>query len=162
MHKHHITSALRTLAIVLAVAATASCRRQLAYHTYRPTPTEGWEQGDTLHFHIDTLRHAGRYAMSIGVRTSASTPYPFQSLFLVVREHWHAPERITCDTIECRLTDSEGDLTGTGVSIYQAEQPLHTLELGDSASADISITHIMRRELLPGITDVGLKLERAD
>ena len=71
------------LALMGAALLLSACRRELAYHAYRSTPMEGWEQGDTLHFHVDTLRRTGTYAMSLGVRSSASTPYPFQTLWLV-------------------------------------------------------------------------------
>lgn len=163
--RHAGRRAIRLLPCLLLAAAVAqltACRRQLVYYDYRPTPMEGWEQGDTLHYHIDTLRHSARLAMSLGVRSSASTPYPFQTLWLVVRQHWHNPETMRCDTVECRLTSADGDVQGTGVSIYQVEQPFLTFDAPEGASADISICHIMRREMLQGITDIGVRLERAD
>lgn len=142
----------------MAFALTGCESKPLSY-SYRSTPVEGWEQGDTLHFHVDSVAHAGKYRMTLGIRYSATTPYPFQSLWLVVREHWHNPESVYCDTVECKLSNADGDIKGTGVSIYQVEQYLHDRLLQEGMSADITINHIMQREMLPGITDVGLRIE---
>lgn len=67
-----------------------------------------------------------------------------------------------CDTFVCHLTDEEGDITGTGISIYQYLLPFKSLQLPQGAEADITINHIMRRRIIPGITDVGILLERVD
>lgn len=147
------------LCICLSLTIMA-CRQKPAFFAFHSTPVEGWEQGDTLHFHVDSIEQTGNYHMLMGIRYSAATAYPFQSLWLVVRQHWHKPEMQRCDTVECKLTNADGDIKGTGVSIYQVEQPFMDLQLEQGATADISINHIMRREMLPGITDVGLKISR--
>lgn len=96
--------------------------KPLAFN-YCPTPVEGWEPGDTLKFHVDTVKTAGTYRIDLGVRTSSSTPYPFQSLWLVVRQHWHNPNRELCDTVMFKLTNQRGDPNGHGVTIYQYDMP---------------------------------------
>lgn len=140
----------------------AGCGKRPAAFEFRNTPVEGWEAGDTLHYHIDTLRRAGDYRLSLGLRTSAATPYPFQSIWLVVRQQWHNPDTLFVDTLECRLTNSKGDVTGDGVSLYAYSQEMRTLPLAEGTSADVKITHIMRREMIRGIVDVGIRLDKAD
>lgn len=147
------------LCLLLLLLGTA-CQDKPAAYDYCATPLEGWEPGDTLKFRIDTIREAGTYAFSIGVRTSASTPYPYQSLWLVVRQHWHHPERVVSDTIECRLTDEKGDVAGHGISLYQYDREWRRVQLDSGDCADFSVNHIMRRELLPGVADIGIKLEK--
>lgn len=98
--------------------------------------------------------------LTLGIRTSASTPYPFQTLWLVVQQKWYNPDTLRIDTVECRLTDEKGDIAGHGVSLYQFTQPFLTQYLQAGSSADFSIIHIMRREMLPGISSVGIKLQR--
>lgn len=137
-----------------------SCGRQPSAYRYCSTPVEGWEPGDTLKIHIDTLASSGTYTLSVGLRTSASTPYPFRSLWIVIRQHWHNPERIVNDTLECRLTNEKGDVTGHGVSLYQYDQPWKEVTLERGTSADLSITHYMRSEMVRGIADVGIKMVR--
>lgn len=157
MMRHAFLAAMGLFALLALVAA---CRQQPVAFEYAPTPIEGWEPGDTLKFKIDTLRQTGTYTLDLGIRTSASTPYPFRSIWLVVRQHWHRPERVLTDTVECKLTDAKGDITGHGVSLYQYTQPLGEVQLQEGDYADFSIIHIMRREMLPGVAAVGIRLSQ--
>ncbi len=147
-------------AALASVCLLCACGRGDAAFEYLPTPVEGWEQSDTLRFHTDTVRRGGVYELTLGVRTSQSTPYPFQTLWLVVRQQWHSPDSLRTDTVECRLATANGDDTGHGVSISQHIFPIAEFQVPEGASADITVTHFMRRELLPGITDVGVRLRR--
>ncbi len=159
--RNNFFSACSFLSILLLwTTLLSACREKPVLYNYCSTPVEGWESVDTLKFHVDTLSSSGTYEMSIGVRTSATTLYPYQSLWLVMRQHWHNPDQVITDTLHLRFTTSKGDVQGHGVSIYQYDFPQSTLPLTAGASADITITHIMSRELLPGITDIGIKLQK--
>ncbi len=155
-----IARCLPPLLSLLIAGLLAACKEKPVLYSYCSTPVEGWESVDTLKYHVDTLSSSGTYEMSIGVRTSATTLYPYQSLWLVMRQSWHNPDRTTTDTLQLQFTNAKGDVEGHGVSIYQFDFPLAALQLPAGASADIRITHIMSRELLPGITDIGVKLQK--
>lgn len=155
----HRPRAFHALLILSVLLLTAACLRHPAAFEYQSTSDDGWEPGDTLRFHIDSLHHRGNYNLSLGLRTSASTPYPFQSIWLVVRQQWHNPDTLMTDTVECRMTNSKGDVTGKGVSVYAFTKNLKQLSLPQGTSADITINHIMRREVLPGVINVGIRLD---
>ncbi len=145
----------------MSLCAFSSCQeKRTAAFQYAPVPVEGWETGDTLHFPIDTIREGGDYLLTVGVRTSASKPYPFRSIWLLICQHRHNPESFSRDTLECQLANERGDALGNGTSLYTSTQPWRTLQLPEGSSADITITHIMRRDILQGVTDVGIKLEK--
>lgn len=150
----------RKTCILLIVLCAVACGHSPVAYEYRATPVDGWEPGDTLRFQVDTIRHGGTYNLSIGLRTSVSEPYPYQTLWLGVRQHWHNPERVSLDTVECRLNDPDGDVTGDGVSLYQYEQVCKSVQLTDGDYGEISVFHIMSCEILPGIREVGIKVER--
>lgn len=182
------------LDVALVGSVLGACSRQPVAHQYKSTPVEGWENIDTLNFHIDSLPHAGTYALKIGVRTSSARPFPFCDLYLLVKQYWFMPENTAepssallgesfsvgkhssmaaahcssrmvveaCDTFVCHFTNEEGDITGSGISIYQYSLPFKSLQLPQGAQADITINHLMRRRIIPGITDVGILLERVD
>ena len=122
LHKALCLAALLCGLGIMAGIVTGCKDKPLAFN-YCSTPVEGWEPGDTLKFHIDTVKVAGTYRIDLGVRTSSSTPYPFQSLWLVVRQHWHNPNREMCDTVMFKLTNQRGDPNGHGVTIYQYDMP---------------------------------------
>ena len=58
------------------------------------------------------------------------------------------------------ITDNEGNVLGTGINHYQYEMALPNIMLHIDDSLHVSVRHLMRRECLPGITDIGLTLER--
>lgn len=66
--------------------------------------------------------------------------------------------RISVDTILCRITADE-DLA-TGIALQQYHQPVGLLHIRKGQTARISIRHIMSLEAIPGISDVGISLER--
>lgn len=138
----------------------ASCDNHPAAYQYCSTPIEGWEPGDTLKYKVDTLKASGVYDFSLGVRTSSSTPYPYQSLWVVVYQQWHNPEQTMVDTVKLQLTNEWGDPQGHGVTLYQFDQPWRKLPLVKGQWADIRITHIMRSEMLRGVSDVGICLQK--
>lgn len=145
--------------LLFALLLVACNRRPVAAFSYRSTPVDGWESADTLIFPIDSLPADGRYALTVGVRTSSAYPYPFRTLALSIEARFLSQARYA-DTLYCSLTDREGDVSGKGVSVYQYTFPVDTFQLHRGARGTITIHHIMRRNLLPGVSDVGIRLER--
>lgn len=143
----------------LLLLITACHRSPIAYE-YQPTPTDGWEPGDTLHFTTDTLTESGTYQLHIGVRTATAISYPYHSLWLVIQQDWQRPSHQQTDTIEYQLANRQGDKIGQGVTLYQYELPVTQIQLEEGNYAQIRVHHIMRNDLLTGIADVGIKLEK--
>ena len=46
------------------------------------------------------------------------------------------------------------------MSVYQFAFPVADVDLNEGDSVQIRIRHDMKREILPGIADVGIKLSR--
>ena len=158
--------------LLLSLLLVACNRHHVAKFSYRSTPVDGWESADTLIFPIDSLPADGRYALTIGVRTfsgailhmvSFDRPMSTNSLsldYVIGPEARFLSQARYADTIYCSLTDHEGDVSGKGVSVYQYSFPVDTFQLHRGARGTITIHHIMRRNLLPGVSDVGIRLER--
>lgn len=152
----------RIVPLTVCVAALLSgCGRRPAECGYLPISANGWGLTDTLTFRTDTLP-AGRYSLTLGLRTSASVPYPYRSLTLLLRQTWEQTNTARCDTIVCPLTTIAGDLSGKGIAFFQYEFSAGTFCLQKPTAGRLSVSHIMRREILPGITDVGFRIDRID
>lgn len=151
----------RTATIVIALVAAltiVSCGHKTAYSHYEHTPLNGWERNDTLTFHVPPVTHSGTYEEEVGLRINGS--FPFTGLCLVV-EQTILPENIQhTDTLNCRLIDTKGNVMGHGVSSYQYTFHLTRLNMSDGDSLRINVRHNMKREILPGISDIGIKLSR--
>ena len=146
--------------MLLAVLLLTACKQRTVYYHYEHTPLSGWEKNDTLVFTTDTIAIDGTYSEEVGIRINGT--YPFLQLNLVV-EHLVMPAMtVKSDTLSCRLIDETGNALGNGVSNYQYLIPLTFLTLKKGDRLRIAIRHDMKREILPGISDIGLRLRRID
>ena len=135
-----------------------SCGDSIVFSHYESTPVRGWERNDTLSFNIERIHETNLYAEEIGVRIT--TDYPFKGLSLIVEQTVQPSNTTITDTLNCDLIDDVGRVRGKGISHYQYLFPLTTLKLNKGESVHVAIRHCMKREILPGITDVGLTLSR--
>ena len=141
---------------VVAVAILAACGEGTVYDDYVHTPIDGWENDDTLSFSVPRMESNGHYGCIIGVRTTDA--FPFTAISIAVEQTIEPGHRVHTDTLNCRLADSRGNLLGDGVSYFQYEYPLPDVFLRRGDSLHVAVHHIMKREILPGISDVGLKI----
>jgi len=141
-----------------AALAFISCSRNTIYSHYVPVDIDGWERGDTLFYHITTLRDSGIYNAQLGIRLTST--YPYQEVSLIMEQQLLPAGTITADTLIIKLADEEGNLNGIGLSMYDYTHPLNDIQLGSSDTLEVSIHHNMRREVLPGISSIGVTLEK--
>lgn len=146
------------LAVALVAVALSSCDSDVIYDKYNHTPLVGWEKNDTLSFDVPPVKDAGRYRLELGLRTSTS--FPFTALSLVVEHTVEPGHMLYTDTVNCRLADEKGNVLGNGVSCFQYNFIVSDISLNKGDSLHICVRHIMKREIMPGISDVGLKLTR--
>lgn len=135
-----------------------ACDRRTVCNHYEHTPVSGWERNDTLTFLTDTLPASGTYQEEVGIRISGA--YPFMSISLIVEQTVLPLRQTFIDTLNCNLIDDHGNALGTGISSYQYLFPLRSIRLSSGHSLQVSIRHDMKREILPGVSDVGIRLSR--
>ena len=141
------------------VLMLTACDSKTVYHNYEQTPASGWEKNDQLSFTLPPIQEAGNYTEEVGMRINGS--FPFLSLNLIIEQTKLNTGEKQCDPLVCKIINKRGYPQGKGVSQYQYLFPLKTLQLDKNDSLYIEIRHDMKREILPGITDVGIKLSKA-
>ena len=87
-----------------------------------------------------------------------SGEYPFQRLNLVIEQTTYPAGISRRDTLNCDLIDPQGNIQGQGLSLYQYRFHMTDISLNEGDSLCVNIRHNMKRELLSGVTDVGLRL----
>ncbi len=147
---------LYMMAIVVATVLTA-CDSQTVYYHYEHTLAEGWDRTDTLHYAIPPLPDDGNYETEVGVRINRD--YIFQNLCVIVDITSAMTRQTWRDTLNCPVRDQDGDMEGQGISRYAALFPLKSLYLEKGDSLQVTIRHHMRREVLKGVTDVGVRMK---
>ncbi len=139
-----------------AVIAVASCSTDTVYNSYSHTPLAGWEKNDTLVFCVPRVSESGLYDQYIGLRMTNA--FPFTSISLIIEQQVLPKGKAFADTVKCEITDIRGNFLGDGVSSYQYLVPLHSEMLTKGDSLRLKIRHNMKREILPGVSDVGIKI----
>ena len=107
----------------------AACTRRTVYHTYQHTLVSGWEKNDTLCFHVPPLHQR-----------------------VIPRGEEHI------DTVNCRFGNRDDTRLARGISHFQYRFPITHLRLQEGDSLVVDVRHDMKRDILPGISDVGLKI----
>ncbi len=152
---------LNTLYILFAVFTTVamySCDDKTVYNKYNHTPIAGWEKNDTLMFDIPPLPQSGNYQEAVGLRVNDA--YPFMSLCLIVEQKTYPSNNIQVDTINCNIIDKDGYTKGSGISYYQYNFDLKQVNINKGDSLHVCIRHNMKREILPGISDIGFAIRQ--
>lgn len=142
--------------IMLTLALCSACTEGKVYHHYNHTPIAGWEKVDTLRFDVPRLSKGGVYRTDLGLRIN--NLYPFMGLTLIVEQTVYPSRHRQTDTLNCKLIDRNGTTKGQGVSYYQYRYRLTQMRLRANDSLHITVRHDMKREILPGIADVGIAL----
>ena len=145
-----------------------SCKESTVYYKYAHTPIAGWEKNDTLSFAIPPLT-SGLYQENLGLRITGA--YPFMGITLIVEQE------IFPNQESKKEKEERNKLQIMGVKSHQAKKvargekivKLDTIQcnlinnlyhFNENDSIHIMIRHDMKREILPGISDIGIKLEK--
>ncbi len=135
----------------------ASCSKRPLYTHYEHVPIDGWEKNDILSFDIPPVKESGYYRQDMCLRVMNS--FPFLSLNLVVKQTVLPSGYIHTDTVSCSVYDRQGNAKGPGVSYYQYKFHFNTIKLLKGDSLHISVKHNMKREIMPGVSDIGIQMD---
>ncbi|GAA6530201.1 gliding motility lipoprotein GldH [Segatella asaccharophila] len=147
----------------------SSCLEHKVYDHYEHTPLAGWEKNDSLLFNVPKLMDTDYYDMNVGLRINST--YPFQSLTLIIKQtvypekgkdkvHEDKPKRTYVDTLNCSLMDTNGRIKGRGIGSFQYHFHVANIQLEKGDSIHVCICHDMKKEILPGISDIGIEYVR--
>lgn len=152
-NRHYLLSVF-----LLAILLLTSCKQSTVYYHHENTPEGGWEKTDAVVFDMDKMRADAVCQEELALRIS--NKYPFMRLTLIVEQTVYPAGKTMTDTLDCNLIDERGNAMGQGVSQYQYIFPLKTLQLHRGDSLHMSVHHDMKREILPGITSVGIRVKK--
>lgn len=143
--------------MLLTMLLTA-CEADKVYDTFQHVDNNGWEKNDGLTFAIPRLTDSGRYDLSLRLRLGSE--YPFQNLHIAVTQTVYPSGKTATDIVKADITDKQGKMKGNGVTLYQYSIPFRTMDCNAGDSVTVKVRHDMKREILPGIMDVGVAMYR--
>ena len=142
--------------MVVGCLSLSACQQRPLYYHYEHVAAEGWEATDTLHFFTPAMKQGGEYPIQVGV--SIESNYPFRNLSVIVAHRKRPAGPWSLDTLMCHFMDEKDRPLGAGTSLSQQLFPLTTLQVHEGDSLEFAIFHNMRRETLPGVNSVGIRI----
>lgn len=156
MKKNNLIFAIIAIAIVLV-----SCDRNKVYEEYVEIEDNLWQNKNIVKFEFEVDDTATLHNVYINVRHA--TVYPYNNLWLFVKSS--APNGHTnVDTVECVLADNSGKWLGDGLGdIWDIQIPWKlSIRFPVKGKYIVEYQQGMRVDALPGIMDMGLRVEKAE
>lgn len=138
-----------------------ACDKQTVFHAFQPLPSDGWKKKDTLFYNVSVPDSQTYYKLSVEIRHN--NDYPYQNLNLAVGYEGPEISQPLSDTLRLTLSDERGKWKGKGWGgLYLAAFPTGSIRIGKTGEYRFKIIQLLPDELLPGINDVGIRLEITD
>jgi gliding motility-associated lipoprotein GldH len=150
--------------IIAATLLLVSCDKQCVFDEYKDVGT-AWHQDSLVSFELPVLEANKKYNMFLTLRDN--NDYPFNNIFLIVR--LEQPNKVTLvDTLEYAMANPDGSLLGDGFTDVKESKLAYKQNLTAQKGAyKVSIQQAVRQTgkipgvtELPGITDVGFRIEK--
>lgn len=149
--------------VCLALVATVliSCDRNRVYEEYTEIPDNIWNNKNKVKFEFEITDTASLHNVYVSIRHASH--YQYNNLWVFIKSS--APNGKTdIDTLECILADKTGKWAGDGLGdIWDIQIPWKmNVRFPVSGKYIVEYEQAMRVDDLPGIMDMGLRIEKAD
>ncbi|MDO8897503.1 MAG: gliding motility lipoprotein GldH [Bacteroidales bacterium] len=136
-----------------------SCSSRVIFDDVSSIGTEGWHMHDKQRFEINVDDTLSTFRFFVHVRNDIS--YRYSNLYFFMQTRF-PNGNVTRDTIECVLADLSGKWTGKGSGQHRDHLILlnQSLKFPLSGTYIIDIEQAMREDVLHGIRDVGIRIEK--
>jgi gliding motility-associated lipoprotein GldH len=156
-----------SILFILIVLLVISCDKKRVFDEYKSVG-KTWHKDSIVTFELPKLDPKKNFNLYVNVRDNDN--YPFNNLFLIVS--LEQPNRtIKVDTLEYQMTNPDGTLLGDGFSDIK-ESKLFYKDKVNFTKKGIYKVHIQQATrqtgkiegvtALPGITDVGFRIESTE
>lgn len=144
--------------LVTGLLLLCACGRQKIYSHFEHVSDVGLEKVDTIDFYVPPVAESGTYHETLELRIDNT--FPFQSLTIEIVQTIFPEGRKERFNKVCSIVDQNGNMMGAGVSLFQYAFPFNDISLNRGDSLHIAVVHSMKREIMPGISDVGMTLTK--
>ena len=146
------------MATVLAAVTVlaAACSSRTAYSEFRDIPLSGWDKDSAVVYEVTVPDSLARYDVVLTVRHNQD--YPYQNIWFFVENSLTG----ATDTLEYFLADQRGRWLGNGFG-DRREMPcliMQNVRWNRGNPTVFQVHQGMREDVLKGVTEVGLTVER--
>jgi len=158
---------INSIIFIFLLFLVTSCDKKRVFDDYKSVG-KNWNKDSIVTFDLPKLDPKKAYNLYVNVRDNDE--YPFNNLFLIVS--LEQPNRkVQVDTLEYQMTNPDGTLLGEGFSDIKENKLFYKDKVSFTQKGlyKIHIKHAVRQTgkiegvaTLPGITDVGFRIESKD
>ena len=144
--------------IISILFVLTSCDRKRVYESYRRLDDKGWNKDSLVVFRAqltDTIKNHNLY---VNIRNKGTYPYSNLWLFLTIQ----SPDGTSkTDTVEFTLAEPPGKWKGSGIGgLHDNQIPYKSsVYFPHRGEYVFSLKQGMRDNVLPGIRDIGVRIE---
>lgn len=149
------------LLVFAAVLSLESCGPRPEFEGFQQLPGAMWHQDSILTFTMPSSDTISRHNLFLELRNTGD--YPYSNIYFFIDVHF--PNGVYLqDTVQYMMTDLEGNWLGKGISdlkesVLEYKSNVTFPERGDY---QFKVRHGMRKEVLPGIADFGIRVEKVE
>jgi len=147
--------------ILSTIIGIVSCDRKRVFESYYELDKKGWNKDSIVVFNVkltDTIKNNNLY---VNIRNKGTYPYSNIYLFLTIGSPDGA---LRTDTVEFTLAEPSGRWKGSGIGGLHDNRILYKSSVYFPHKGDYKfmIKQGMRDNVLEGIRDVGIRIEKAN
>ncbi len=144
---------------LIAIISLIACDENLVYEQNRDIENAEWERNKKANFNFNISDTATPYNFYLNFRHSGQ--YPYKNLYLFTRTTSPNGE-VALDTAQMLLADNQGKWMGKGIGdLYDYQFRFKELVLFPAKGEySFEIEQAMRDEVLPYVTDIGIRIEK--
>ncbi|RAR49790.1 gliding motility lipoprotein GldH [Flavobacterium lacus] len=156
-----------SLFLVFLLIIVTSCDKKRLFDDYKKVG-KVWHKDSIVTFLVEQKDTVAKHNVYINIRNNKN--YPFNNLFLIV-EMEQPNSKTMVDTLEYKMAEPDGSLMGKGLTDTKDNKLFYkeNFVFPKAGSYKIYIQQAVRKsgkiegiEVLEGVTDVGLRIEKAE
>lgn len=140
-------------------AGFISCDKNRVFNKFRPIKNAEWNKDSMVVFNVPVADTVQKHRVLLSVRNEIS--YKYRNLWLFI-EITQPNGNALKDSFDMVLADPSGEWLGKGIGGIKTRQALFRQNFcfPDSGHYIFSIQHGMREDVLKGIRDIGIRIEK--
>jgi gliding motility-associated lipoprotein GldH len=145
--------------LILLISIFFSCDNSRVYDEYKQVARSQWHKDSIFVFEIPVNDKTLYYDLCVNVRNEVNYPYSNLWLFIEILQPGGVAVK---DTFEIILADPSGKWRGKGLSGIRSLRTVYRRNVFFPSQGNylIKIRHGMRPEILKGIHDIGVRIEK--
>ena len=154
----HIFFCFICLSLLLSLG---SCDRKRVFESYKELDKNGWNKDSVVVFDVQLKDTIKNHNLFVNIRNKGTYPYSNIYLFMTIG----SPDgMMKTDTVEFTLADPKGRWKGSGIGGLHDNQILYknSVFFPHKGIYKFQIKQGMRDNVLQGIRDVGIRIEKAN